>query len=82
MRDGDDLQQVPAIIYVTTKIISKSGVSRERESKENGAYTALKPRPLQDRNKKIMLKSLHHKVCERIKLNVKEKHTCLNVGGP
>ncbi len=52
MRDGDDLQ-VPTIIYVTTKIISKSGVSRERESKENGAYTALKPRPFKIVTKKL-----------------------------
>jgi len=55
MRDGDDLQ-VPTIIYVTTKIISKSGVSRERESKENGAYTALKPRPFKIVTKKLCWK--------------------------
>jgi len=83
MRDCDDLQQVPTIISGTTKIIPKLGISRERESKKNGAYTALKLRPpSRSQQKKIMLKCLHHKVCEWIRLNTEEKYTCLNVGGP
>jgi len=65
MRDFDDLQQVPTIISRYNKIIPKLGNQSREGIEKNGAYTALKLSPLQDRNKrKIMLKCLHHKFCE------------------